>query len=126
MIIVYAIIVLSLLIVIHELGHFLVARAVGVKVHEFSLGMGPKIFGIQRGEILYAIRAFPIGGYVKMEGEDENSEDERAFNNKPIFSRFLVIVAGATMNLILDCSLIAGAVEYSNSEYLSVWPLFHL
>ena len=82
MTLVYAIIMFCILIFIHEFGHFIVAKACGVKVNEFALGMGPAIFKKQKGETLYALRAIPIGGYCAMEGEDEESEDERAFNNK--------------------------------------------
>ncbi len=96
-----AIIILGLLIVFHELGHFTAAKLTGIKVLEFSIGMGPAIFKIQKGETLYSLRALPIGGYVKMEGEDKNSEDERAFVNKPLWARMVVVVAGAIMNFVL-------------------------
>lgn len=101
MTIIYAIIMFCLLIFIHELGHFMTAKACGVKVNEFALGMGPAIFKRQKGETLYALRAIPIGGYCAMEGEDEESEDERAFNNKPAWKKAIIVVAGAAMNLIL-------------------------
>ena len=91
---------ISVLVLVHEFGHFIVARKNGVLVHEFSLGMGPKIYGIQKGEILYAIRAFPIGGFVRMEGEDELSDDPRAFNKKTPLQRIAVIFAGPFMNFI--------------------------
>ncbi len=101
MTIIYAIIMFCLLIFIHELGHFAAAKACGVKVNEFALGMGPALFKKQRGETLYALRAIPIGGYCAMEGEDEESEDERAFNNKPAYKKAIIVVAGAAMNLLL-------------------------
>lgn len=101
MTIIYAIIMFCLLIFIHELGHFMAAKASGVKVNEFALGMGPALFKKQRGETLYALRAIPIGGYCAMEGEDEESEDARAFNNKPAWKKAIIVVAGAAMNLIL-------------------------
>lgn len=101
MTIIYAIIMFCLLIFIHELGHFMTAKACGVKVNEFALGMGPAIFKKQKGETLYALRAIPIGGYCAMEGEDEESEDARAFNNKPAWKKAIIVVAGAAMNLIL-------------------------
>ncbi len=85
----------------HELGHFLMAKASGIRVNEFALGMGPKLFGFQKGETLYALRAFPIGGYCAMEGEDEESSDERSFGNKPVWRRILVVVAGGAFNIIL-------------------------
>lgn len=100
MTIIYAIIIFCLLIFVHELGHFIVAKACGVKVNEFAIGMGPAIFKKQKGETLYAIRIFPIGGFCAMEGEDEDSEDDRAFNNKPAWQRALVLAAGSFMNLL--------------------------
>jgi|LSQX01.1.fsa_nt_gb regulator of sigma E protease len=96
-----AIIIFSLLVLFHEAGHFTIAKLAGIKVHEFAIGMGPKLLKYKKGETLYSIRAFPIGGFVKMEGEDESSEDERAFNKKPIIHRIAVVAAGAIMNFIL-------------------------
>lgn len=84
----------------HELGHFLTAKASGIRVDEFAIGMGPRIFSFQRGETKYALRLFPIGGFCSM-GEDEESSDPRAFGNKPVWKRILVIVAGGLFNVIL-------------------------
>ena len=95
-----ALLSLSFLIIIHEFGHFTVAKLSGIKVHEFALFMGPKLFSIQRGETMYSIRLIPLGGYVKMEGEEEASEDSRAFNKKPVLVRAAVIAAGPIMNLL--------------------------
>lgn len=100
MTVIYAIIIFCLLIFVHEFGHFIAAKACGVKVNEFSIGMGPAFFKRQRGETLYSMRIFPIGGFCAMEGEDEDSEDERAFNRKPAWQRAIVLAAGALMNLI--------------------------
>ncbi len=96
-----AILFFGLIIAIHELGHFLSAKLFGVKVNEFSLGMGPAIFKKQKGETKYSLRCLPIGGYVSMEGEDDSSEDERAFCNKKPWKKFIIVAAGAIMNLIL-------------------------
>ena len=85
----------------HELGHFLLAKASGIRVNEFALGMGPKLFSFQKGETQYALRLFPIGGYCAMEGEDGESEDERAFGKKPVWKRILVVIAGGIFNIIL-------------------------
>ena len=87
----------------HELGHFLVAKACGVKVNEFALGMGPAIWKKQKGETLYSLRAVPIGGFCAMEGEDadEESDDPRAFNNKKWWQKILILLAGATMNVVM-------------------------
>lgn len=100
MTIIYAVIIFCLLIFVHEFGHFIVAKLCGVKVNEFAIGMGPAIFKKQKGETLYALRIFPIGGYCAMEGEDEDSDEPNAFNNKPAWQRALVLVAGAFMNLL--------------------------
>lgn len=100
MTIIYAVIIFCMLIFVHELGHFLVAKACGVKVNEFAIGMGPAIVKRQRGETLYSVRALPVGGYCAMEGEDEDSDDERAFNNKPAWKRALILAAGSFMNLL--------------------------
>jgi len=102
-----AILAFSLLIVIHELGHFMLAKLNGVKVHEFSLGMGPKLFGIKGKETEYLIKAFPIGGYVKMEGENEESDDPRSFANKTALQKLSIVSAGAIMNIILALVLFA-------------------
>ena len=99
------ILIFCLIILIHELGHFLVAKASGIKVNEFSMGMGPAIWKKQGKETLYAIHIFPIGGYVQMEGEDENSEDKRSFNNAHVLKRIAVVLAGAMMNFILGLVL---------------------
>lgn len=117
--IILGIIALSLLIIVHEFGHFIVAKLTGIKVLEFSLFMGPKLFGIQKGETLYSIRAIPLGGYVKMEGEEESSDDERAFNKKPILVRAAVIIAGPIMNLIaalITIIIIVTATGYTTNE----------
>lgn len=102
-----AVIALSFLIIVHEFGHFIVAKLSGIKVLEFSLFMGPKLFSTQKGETLYSIRLVPLGGFVRMEGEEEASEDNRAYNKKPIPVRLAVIAAGPLMNLIIGVLLIA-------------------
>ncbi len=107
MTIVYAIIMFCILIFVHEFGHFAAAKAVGIRVNEFAIGMGPLLFHKTKGETEYSLRAFPIGGYCKMEGEDEDSDDPRAFNQKPFWSKALVIVAGSAMNVILAILVIS-------------------
>ena len=99
----------GILIFIHELGHFLTARLFGVTVHEFSIGMGPKLFQkhSKKTGIDYSLRALPIGGYVAMEGEDEESNDPNAFGNKKVWQRMIVTAAGGAMNLILGLVLTA-------------------
>lgn len=105
--VVYALLVFSVLIIVHELGHFLAARWAGITVHEFAIGMGPAIFKKQGKQTLFAIRALPIGGFVRMEGEDEDSQDAGAFNNKPVWKRFIVLSSGALMNFVLGFLLSA-------------------
>lgn len=101
MTIIYALIVLGLLIFIHEFGHFIVAKFCKITVLEFSLGMGPKLLSKKGKETMYTLRLFPIGGYVKMDGEDEESENKNAFSNKNVYQRMAVVVAGAVMNILL-------------------------
>ena len=95
------IIVLGILIIAHEFGHFIVAKKSGVKVEEFAIGFPPRLFSFKRGETTYSINLFPIGGYVKMLGELEHSKDSRAFENQTPGKRFLISVAGVMMNLVL-------------------------
>lgn len=99
--IVIAILVFSVIVIIHELGHFLLAKKNGIGVNEFCIGMGPKIFGKKIGETEYAIRALPIGGACMMVGEDEASDQDNAFNNKGVWARMSVVAAGPIFNFIL-------------------------
>ena len=80
--IIIALLIFSIIILFHELGHFLLAKANGIRVNEFSLGLGPTLFGIQKGETKYSIKLLPFGGACMMEGEDSESQDNKAFNNK--------------------------------------------
>ena len=125
MLIVVAILALSFLIIVHELGHFAVAKWSDVKVLEFSLFMGPKLFSIKRGETLYSIRAIPLGGFVRMEGEEETSDDARAYNRKPLLTRAAVIIAGPVMNLvvaIIILVIIVTATGYRTTGIRKVEP----
>ena len=98
--ILFAILLFSILIFVHELGHFGAAKLSGVQVNEFSLFMGPAIWKKQVGETLYAIRTIPIGGYCAMEGEDGGSDNPRSFDKAAWWKRFIILVAGAAMNFI--------------------------
>jgi len=100
MTIVAAIAVFCLLILSHEFGHFIVAKLNGVYVYDFSIGMGPKLFSWKGKETVYSLRLFPIGGHCLMMGEDEASEDARAFNKKKVWQRIAVILAGPAMNFL--------------------------
>jgi regulator of sigma E protease len=95
-----AILVFGVIIFLHELGHFVAAKLCHIKVNQFAIGMGPAFLKIQRGETLYALRILPIGGFCAMEGEDDDSHDDRAFGHKPIWQRAIVLVAGAFMNIL--------------------------
>lgn len=96
-----AVLVFSLIIFVHELGHFLTARMFGVTVHEFAVGMGPAIWKKQGKKTLYSIRAIPMGGFCQMEGEDDDSTEEGSFRQKKPIPRMIILAAGATMNLLL-------------------------
>ena len=99
--VVIAVLLFELIIGLHEFGHFITAKLSGIKVNEFALGMGPKLFSFKKGETQYSLRLFPIGGYCAMEGEDEDSPEPRSFNNAKVWKRMIVIIAGAVMNIIL-------------------------
>lgn len=99
--IIIAIILFSIIVIFHELGHFWLAKANGIKVNEFCLGLGPTLFGVQRGETKYSIKLLPFGGACIMEGEDESSGDDRAFNNKSVWARISVVFAGPFFNFIM-------------------------
>jgi regulator of sigma E protease len=110
-----AIIVLGIIIVIHELGHFLVAKFFKIKVETFSVGFGPRLLGFRKGDTDYRLSAFPLGGYVKMAGEtpmDSITGEAYEFLSKPKWQRFLVAAAGPAMNIILAIGLIAGLYMY--------------
>lgn len=126
MYIVLAIIAFGILIFVHELGHFLVAKACGVKVTEFSMGMGPQLLHRQKGETVYSLRALPVGGFCAMEGEDGPSEDPRAFVNHSVLHRLLILCAGSAMNFLLGLALIlilyAGSRGFASPEIRGFVP----
>ena len=90
----------GLIIFVHEFGHFFTAKLSHVRVNEFALGMGPKLFSFIRGETEYALRLLPIGGFCAMEGEDEESDDPHAFGRRPVWQRIIVVAAGGIMNIL--------------------------
>lgn len=114
MFIVIAIIAFGLLIAIHELGHFIAAKCCGVKVEEYSIGMGPALYKRRRGDTLYALRILPIGGYCAMAGENEESDDPAAFMNKSAWRKFIILFAGSFMNFLLGLLLIL--LMYSDAQ----------
>src|SRR4030042_2483045 len=96
------IVILGLLVFVHELGHFLVAKKNGVRVDEFGFGFPPRIFGIKRGETVYSINAIPLGGFVKIYGEEgEGADSNRSFTSKKVGQKTKILFAGVTMNFIL-------------------------
>ncbi len=114
-----AILIFGVLIGIHEWGHFIAAKACGVRVNEFSIGMGPLLAQKKKGETDYSLRLLPIGGYCAMEGEDETSDDPRALNRQGFWKQFVIFVAGAAMNfligfVILLCLYATAAGFYTN------------
>ncbi len=101
-----AIVVFGIIIAIHEFGHFVAAKANGIQVNEFAIGMGPKILKFRRGETLYTLRLLPVGGFCAMEGEDTESDNPRAYEKKKVWQRMIVALAGAFMNLVLGFVLL--------------------
>ena len=112
MTIIAAIILFGIIVFIHELGHFLFAKKAGVRIHEFAIGMGPKIYSTQKGETKYSVRLLPLGGYVSMEGEDGESNDPRAFGEKTLLQRASIIFAGPFFNIILTVLLLIPVFAY--------------
>ncbi len=112
-----AILVFGVLILVHEGGHYLTARLFRVKINEFAIGMGPKLLSktSKKTGIAYSLRVLPIGGYVSMAGEDEESEDENALNRKPVWQRMVITAAGAILNLLLGLLLMTAMVLSSRS-----------
>ncbi len=96
-----SIFVFSLVILVHEFGHFKAAKSVGIAVEEFAIGMGPIIYKKEKNDTIYSIRLFPIGGFVKMEGEEEDINSTTSFSSKTVWQRFKVIAAGPLMNFVL-------------------------
>ena len=107
MTVLFAILLFSILIFVHELGHFLAAKASKVRVNEFSMFMGPAIFKKQVGDTLYALRCIPIGGYCAMEGENEDTDDPHSFQKAAWWKRLIILVAGSFMNLVAGFLILA-------------------
>ena len=113
-----AILIFGILIGLHELGHFLAAKACGVRVNEFAIGMGPAIWKKKKGETQYALRVFPIGGFCAMEGEEEDSDDPRALNNQGFWKKLVIFVAGAAMNFLTGLVIILLLYAGSRAFYM--------
>lgn len=99
---------------LHEFGHFITAKLMGFRILEYSIGFGPAILKSRKSEIQYSLRAIPFGGYCKFEGEDEVSEDPRAFSNRPVWQRIIVVAAGGVFNIILGFVLFLIIVPFSS------------
>lgn len=112
MTIIAAILLFGIIVFIHELGHFLLAKKAGIRIHEFAVGMGPKLFSKQKGETLYSIRLLPLGGYCAMEGEDGESNDPRSFGQKSLLQRASVLFAGPFFNIVLTVILLIPVFLY--------------
>lgn len=104
--IIIGILIFGVLIAVHELGHFSAAKAFGVKVQEFSIGMGPRLFKLQGKETLYSFKALPLGGSCLMEGEDESSPDPRSFTAQKAWKRFVILAAGSFFNFIFGAIVV--------------------
>ena len=112
--IIIAILIFGVLVAIHELGHFASAKALGVKVNEFAVGMGPALLKWGRGETLYTLRALPVGGFCAMEGEDDDSSDPRSFGRAAWWRKVIILCAGAFMNFLTG--LVIMAVLYAPAQ----------
>lgn len=115
-----AILVFGVLIAVHELGHFMAAKACGVRVNEFSIGMGPALWKKQKGETQYSLRLFPVGGFCAMEGEEEDSDDPTALNNQGFWAKLLIFAAGAAMNFIAGLLIILVLYADARAFYMPV------
>ena len=114
-------IILGFMILIHEFGHYAVAKLLGVRVEQFAIGFGKRLIGFRKGETDYRLNALPLGGYVKMSGEnpmDHHTDDPREFVNHPRWHRFLIAIAGPIMNIALAIVLLTGVYMF-HSEYAS-------
>lgn len=112
----WVVILLGIMILVHELGHFWAALAVGIKVETFSIGFGPRLFGIRRGDTDFRLSAIPFGGYVRMLGDqagDEKANDPKSFQSKARWQRAIVIIAGPLMNIVLAIGIVAGLYMYA-------------
>ena len=120
-----AIFVFGLLVLFHELGHFITAKLTGMRVDEFAIGFGPKIFKFRYGETVYSLRAIPLGGFNDIAGMDpsDNQAGERGYCEKPVISRMIVILAGSIMNFILPIIIFFGVYCFEGVAIPSVEPI---
>ncbi len=114
--VIFALLIFSLIVFVHELGHFISARIFGVTVREFAIGMGPKLFSTVKGDTIYSLRLIPIGGFCNMVGEDEESADIGAFSSKKWWKKLIILGAGAFMNILLGFIIITAYVGISTAD----------
>lgn len=125
-----AILIFGVLIAVHELGHFLAAKLCGVRVNEFSIGMGPLVWQKEKGETRYSLRALPVGGYCAMEGEDEDTGDDRSFVRQGFWKKLVILAAGSFMNFLTGVMILlvlyAGATAFYTDQITGFAPGFPL
>lgn len=125
-----AILIFGVLVAVHELGHFAAAKLCGVRVNEFSIGMGPAIWKKEKGETQYSLRALPLGGFCAMEGEDEDTGDERSFVRQGFWKKIIILVAGSGMNfltgLLIVLVIYSGANAFLTDQITGFAPEFAL
>ena len=123
-----AILIFGVLVIVHELGHFLAAKACGVRVNEFSVGMGPQLLHTVRGETEYSLRALPLGGFCAMAGEDDDCDDADSLYRQSVWKQFIIFVAGAAMNFLIGfliiCALYSGAKGFLTADIMALEPDF--
>lgn len=120
MTIIIALLLFGVIVLIHEFGHFILAKKNGVTVHEFAVGMGPKLFGVEKNGTLYSLRLLPIGGFCAMEGEDEDSDKPGSFGRKSILQRASIIFAGPFFNLVLAVIFLIPVFIYIGSPTTTI------
>ncbi len=118
--IIVSLIIFGIVIIVHEFGHFITAVKCGIRVEEFAIGMGPLLWSKQGEETLYSVRLFPIGGYCKMEGEDQDNMSEKSFNSKSVWKRIIVISGGVIMNAVLAFIIFFGFNSYNGFREVAV------
>lgn len=124
--IIFAVLLFSILIFVHELGHFVAAKLSGVQVNEFAMFMGPALVKWKRGETLYSIRTIPIGGYCAMEGEDEDTDNPRSFQKAKWWKRLIILVAGSFMNFVAGVLIVSVVLmcqpNYATTQVVDIEP----
>ena len=122
--IVAPIIVFAVIVLVHEFGHFIMAKLTGMKVEEFAIGFGPKICSVRYGETLYSLRILPLGGFNRIMGMDNQEyTDKRAFVNRPVWQKLLVVSAGAAFNIFLAFAIFTGVIWHEGKAVFPDYPV---